>query len=126
MTPLTRCYFLASGLAALPFSCEENYAAGITVSGVVIEEEYIPASSAPSQYFFFIEREGNRQAVQVNDYSPNGWSCGSRDSQSKESVDFLAAPGGTRVEISGLTPEELQRDLWQVEANRIRVYQLEE
>lgn len=127
--------FLASGLLALaalqfPFSCGRSDPTGdITVSGVVIEEQYVPATvpGMSSQYFFFLEgEEGSRRAVEVRDYYEDGVGCEGAH-QSKESLDFLIAPGGSRVEIRGLTPEELsQCDIWPVPANRIRVYQLEE
>ena len=123
-----------SGLLALaalqfPFSCGRSDSTGdSTVSGVVIEEQYVPVTvpGTSSQYFFFLERpEGSRQAVEVQNYYEKIGGCGG-DYLTKESLDFLIAPGGSRVEISGLTPEELQQDLWQVPANRIHVYQLEE
>ncbi|HLC97957.1 MAG TPA: hypothetical protein VJC21_04215 [Candidatus Nanoarchaeia archaeon] len=132
----TRRKVLASGLLALaalqfPFSCEENHPEGITISGVVIEEQYVPATipGTSSQYFFFLERpERGRQAVEVQNYYEDIGGCRSGNYYlTKESIDFLIAPGGSRVEISGLTPEELsQGNIWQVPANRIRVYQLEE
>ncbi|MBI1969025.1 hypothetical protein HYS49_03885 [Candidatus Woesearchaeota archaeon] len=134
VTPVSRRTILASGLLALaalqfPFSCGRSDSTGnITVSGVVIEEQYVPSSvpGTPSQYFFFLERpEVGRQAVEVQNYYDDGIGC-EGDYLTKESLDFRIVPGGVSVEISGLTPEELQQGLWQVPANRIRVYQLEE
>ena len=133
-TPVPRRHILASGLLALaalqfPFSCGRSDSTGdSTVSGVVIEEQYVPATipGTSSQYFFFLERqESGRQAIEVQNYYEKIGGCGG-DYLTKESLDFRIAPGGARVEIDGLTPEELQQDLWQVPANRIRVYQLEE
>lgn len=115
-------------LTVLPLFCSVDREESGTVSGVVIEERYLPPLIAddgriPSQYFFFMETSEGRRAVQVLDYASES-SC-NWEYVTKESIDFLIAPGGVRVDVR-LPRGEDRPDLWQVTADRIRVYHLEE
>ena len=103
------------GSMALSFSrCEEKPKEYVNLQGTVFSERYMPASAGfvnmKSRYSFSIDTEYGRKAIQVR----------SIRAINKESIDALIEKG-TKVEIQNIMKNNLDKQVYYIKVNRIKV-----